>query len=191
MAEDHANVPADVIRRARTGDRSAFEEIVRSCHRRLRAWVAAHCPPGGDADEVAQRTFLAVYTRLGEFQDGTNFNAWLFAIARFQLMTEATRLRRQADYHARFAPELLSRELDRRAAGPDDATQDRLRHLSTCLDRVPEKDRRVLDWRYRDQLPIEDMASRIGRSGAAVKKLLWTLRLKLRECIDAKLSAEV
>jgi len=190
MAEDQQNLPADIIRRARTGDRSAFEEIVRSCHRRLRAWVAAHCPPGGDADEVAQRTFLAVYTRLNEFQDGTNFNAWLFAIARFQLMTEATRLRRQADYHARFAPELLSRELDRRAAGPDDATQDRLRHLSTCLDRVPEQDRRVLDWRYRDQLPIEDMASRTGRSGAAMKKLLWTLRLKLRECIDAKLSAE-
>lgn len=186
----HDHLLADAIPRARAGDRSAFEEIVRQYQRRLRSWVAAHCPPGGDADEVAQRTFLAVYTRLDEFQDGTNFDAWLFTIARFQLMTESTRLRRQADYHTRFAPDLLARELDRRSAGPDEATQDRLRHLATCLDRVGEQERQVLGWRYQDQLPIEEMAARIGRSGAAVKKLLWTLRLKIRECIDAKLSAE-
>jgi RNA polymerase sigma-70 factor (ECF subfamily) len=190
MAEAGDPLPLTLISQAKAGQRAAFEEIVRCFQQRLRAWVAAHCPPGGDADEVAQRTFLAVYTGLGEFQDGTNFEAWLFTIARFQLMTEATRLRRQADYHSRFAADLLARELGRRAEAGDDATQDRLRHLKTCLERVPEQDRQVLDWRYREQLGIEEMAARIGRSSAAVKKLLWTLRLKIRDCINAKLAAE-
>jgi len=181
---------SDIVPRAQAGDREAFEAIVRHYQRRMRAWVAAHCPPGVDADEVAQRTFLASYTRLAEFRDGTNFDAWLFAIARFQLMTEATRLRRQADYHARFAPDLLAREVERRAAGPDDRTAELLGHLEGCLDRLTARDRQTLDRRYRDQLPVEEMAARTGRSGPAVKKWLWTLRQKLRECIDQKLAAE-
>ena len=183
-------LPADVVTRAQAGERSAYEVIVRRYQRRVRAWAAAHCPPGADADEVAQRTFLATFTRLAEFQKGTNFTAWLFSIARFQLMTEATRLRRQADYHARFAPDLLARELERRANGPDEQTAHLLDHLGACLDRLTPRDRQTLDWRYRDQLPIEEMAARSERSAAAVKKWLWTLRLKLRECIDAKLAAE-
>jgi len=189
MAENRDDyLLAGVIARARAGDRSAFEAIVRHYQRRLRSWLAVHCPPGGDADEVAQRTFLAVYSRLAEFQDGTNFDAWLFTIARFQLMTEATRLRRQADYHARFAPDLLARELELRSGEPDALTADRLRHLAACLEQVPERDRQVLDWRYREQLPIEQMALRVDRSTAAVKKLLWVLRLKIRECIDTKMA---
>ena len=103
------DLPADVIARARGGDRAAFEAIVRRYQRPVRAWAAAHAPPGADADEIAQRTFVAAFTRLAEFRDGTHFAAWLFAIARFQLMTEATRLRRLADYHSRYAPDLLAR----------------------------------------------------------------------------------
>jgi RNA polymerase sigma-70 factor (ECF subfamily) len=191
VAEIHNDrLPDHIIARARTGVRSAFEEIVRRYQRRIRAWLAAHCPPGGDVDEVAQRTFLAVYTRLGEYRDGTNFDAWLFTIARFQLMTEVTALRRQADYHSRFASDLLARELERRAEQPDGLTADRLRHLASCLECVPERDRQVLDWRYRENLPVQEMAARSGRSAAAVKKLLWLLRVKIRDCIDAKLAAE-
>jgi len=191
MAEVHNDrSPDHVIARARTGDRAAFEEIVRRYQRRIRSWLATHCPPGGDVDEVAQRTFLAVYTRLNEYQDGTNFDAWVFTIARFQLMTEVTALRRQADYHSRFASDLISRELERRAEQQDGLTEDRLRHLASCLECVPERDRQVLDWRYRENVPVQEMAVRSGRSAAAVKKLLWVLRLKIRDCIDAKLAAE-
>src|SRR5438132_12235889 len=100
-------LPSDLIRRALQGDLAAFEDIVRRFEGPVRGWVAAHCPPGGDCDEVAQKTFIAAFTRLGEFKEGTSFSAWLFTIARYQLMTEATRLRRLADYHTRYAPELL------------------------------------------------------------------------------------
>ncbi|HEY1067842.1 MAG TPA: sigma factor, partial [Pirellulales bacterium] len=144
MANNLEPLPPTLIAEARAGDRAAFEKIVRRYQRPLRAWLAAHCPPGGDADEVAQRTFLAVYTGLHEFTEGTNFEAWLFTVARYQLMTEATRLRRQADYRSRFASDLLARELERRAAATPDDVEERLNHLATCLERVPESHRRVL-----------------------------------------------
>lgn len=187
---DDENLSAAALARVRSGDHLAFEVVVRCYQRRIRLWLAAHCPPGGDVDDVAQRTFLAAYTRIDEFQDGTNFEAWLFTIARYQLMTEATGLRRRADYHSRFSHDLLARELERRAADPAGITEDRLRHLATCLERVPDLERKVLEWRYREQLPIEAMAAKLGRSAGALKKLLWVLRGKIRDCIESKMAAE-
>lgn len=187
---DNENLCAATLDGFRSGDHAAFEAVVRRYQRPIRLWLAAHCPPGGDVDDVAQRTFLAAYTRIAEFQPGTNFEAWLFAIARYQLMTEATVLRRRADYHSRFSHDLLARELERRAPEPAALMEERLRHLASCLERVSESERQVLDWRYREQVPLEQMAARLGRSLAAVKKLLWVLRGKIRACIESKLAAE-
>jgi RNA polymerase sigma-70 factor (ECF subfamily) len=183
-------LPPETIRRAREGDLAAFEEIVRRFEGAVRGWVVAHCPPGGDCDEVAQKTFIAAFTRLGEFQEGTSFGAWLFTIARYQLMTEATRLRRLADYHSRYAPDLLDRELERRATEPAGATTSRLAHLRTCLEALGEPGRRFIEWRYTEEISLQEMADRTGRSLAAVKKQLWLLRQKLQECIEQKLAAE-
>lgn len=101
----------DSIRRTRRGDTAAFAVIVRRFETSLRTWLTGHVPPGIDVDEVAQRTFVAVFSRLDEYTPGSQFEAWLFTIARYQLKTEMTRLRRVADYHARYAPDLLQREL--------------------------------------------------------------------------------
>ncbi|MBI5800826.1 MAG: sigma-70 family RNA polymerase sigma factor [Verrucomicrobia bacterium] len=183
-------LPDETVLRAQRGELAAFEAVVRRFEQPLRAWVAAHCPPGADADEVAQKTFLAAFNRLGEFQIGTSFAAWLFTIARYQLMTEVTRLRRLADYHARFAPDLIERELERRTLEMEEVTAVRLQHLRACLDAMGEPGRRFIHWRYTDEIPLQEMAERTGRSVPAIKKQLWLLRQKLQECIDGKLAAE-
>ncbi len=155
----------------------------------IRAWAVAHCPPGGDADEVAQRTFIAAYERLADFEPGTSFQAWLFTIARYQLMTEATRLRRLADYHSRFAPELLDRELERRAVeeAPEHLAE-RLTALRACMEKLGDAGREILHWRYDVDIPLQEMAERTGRSVGAIKKNLFLLRQKLQECIERRLA---
>ena len=175
------------VRRAQNGDLFAYEEIVRVYQGRIRAWVATHCPPGGDADEVAQKTFIAAYSRLSDFQPESNLGAWLFTIARFQLKTETTRLRRLADYHTRFAPDLLDQELERRTELPPETTSERFGHLSGCLKEMSESAQRFVQWRYSEDLPLEEMAQRTGRSIGAIKKQLWVIRQKLRECVDFKM----
>ena len=181
---DHA------IRRVRDGDTAAFAVVVRRFEGQLRAWLAMQAPPGVDVDEVAQRSFVAAFTRLGDYKIGTHFAAWLFTIARFQLKTELTRLRRIADYRARYAPDLLQRELERRSSELPELTQTRLDHLKTCLGALPEHLRPFIEWRYEDEIPLDEMAARCGRSVAAVKKQLWKLRRKLHECVETRIAAE-
>jgi RNA polymerase sigma-70 factor (ECF subfamily) len=174
----------------RDGNTASFEVVVRRFERPLRAWLAVHAPPGVDVDEVAQRSFVAAFTRLSDYESGTNFAAWLFTIARFQLKTEVTRLRRVADYHVRYAPDLLQRELERRGSEPPELQETRLEHLQMCLGQLGEDLYRFIRWRYVEEIPLEEMAARSGRSVAAVKKQLWKLRHKLHACVEARMGAE-
>jgi RNA polymerase sigma-70 factor, ECF subfamily len=186
-AADDAPLEA-AIRQVRGGDVQAFAAVVRRFERPLRAWLAAHAPPGVDVDEVAQTTFIAAYSRLDDYAPGTNFAAWLFTIARYQLKTETTRLRRIDDYRSRYAPDLLARELDRRSDEPA-ADDEQLGFLRECLEAVDDRRRRFLTWRYDEAIPLAEMAERSGRSVMAVKKQLWLLRRQLQECIEGKVAA--
>lgn len=178
------------IRRAQAGDVAAFEVLVRELERPLRAWITVQSPPGVDVDELAQRSFVSAYTRLADFKPGTNFRAWLFAIARYQLRSETTRLRRIAEYHARYAPEALLDALHARDEEPAEFVEERLDHLRQCVQTLSDTLRRFLKWRYEEEASLGEIADRSGRSLPAVKKQLWKLRRNLQECVEARVVAE-
>ncbi len=192
MTQDMTNDSTidDAIRSVRRGNTAAFEVVVRRFERPLRAWLAVQSPPGIDVDDVAQLSFVEVFTRLDDYELETNFAAWLFTIARYQLKTEMSRLRRIADYHARYAPDLLQRELERRSSERPDFYEPRLEHLQKCLGQLGQHLQRFIQWRYEDEIPLKEMAARSGRSETAVKKQLWKVRRKLQACVEARLSAE-
>jgi len=179
----------DAISRVRKGNTAAFEVVVCRFERPLRAWLAVYAPPGVDVDDVAQSSFLTAYTRLGDYELGTNFAAWLFTIARFHLKTEVSRLRRVADYHTRYVPVLLHRELERRSSERPELLEIRLEYLQTCLGGLGEHVSRFIRWRYSDAIPLKEMAQRSGRSVAAVKKQLWQLRRQLHGCVETRMAA--
>ena len=190
MAHDPADPEIDrCTQRLCAGDAAAFEPIVRRFQRPLRAWLAAQAPPGVDADEVAQRAFVEAFTRIADYERGTNFGGWLFTIAAFQLRTETTRRRRVADYHARIAPELFQRALDRQESPPE-VWETKLDHLRACVADLAASLKQFVAWRYDECLPLEEMAARSGRSVAAVKKQLWSIRQSLKLCVEGRVAAE-
>jgi len=188
------NEPAAIdalIRRAQAGDGEAFGALVRTFEWAVRAWITARCPAGADADEVAQVTFVEAFKNLGRFQPGSDFRAWLFTIARYQVMSELTRLRRLADYHERYFPHALWQELERRALTLDDAhDDDRLTALRGCLSKLDERGRALLAQRYAEEIPVQQMADQSGRSVGAIKKHLFLLREQLHECLTRRLANE-
>ena len=179
------------IRRAQAGDLDAFESIIRRFEGALRAWTVARCPAGGDADDVAQRTFIEIFRRISEYRPGSDFRAWLFTVARFQMRAEITRLQRIADYHQRYMPRALADELSRRAESEDADAGMKLEYLKTCLQKLDENMRRMLAERYDEGLPLEEIARRANRSVGAIKKSLFVLRGKLHACVQNKAAGEI
>jgi len=138
----------DFLRWVRAEETAAFEPVVRRFQRPLRAWLVMRSPPGVDADDVAQQSLVLAFTRLAEFQPGTDFAAWLFTIAAFQLRGEASRLRRVADYHSRYAPEMFAYSLDHRVEQAPGLAEARLDNLRECVQSLAEPLRRFIARRY-------------------------------------------
>jgi RNA polymerase sigma-70 factor (ECF subfamily) len=179
-----------LVSRVRAGDAEAFGGLVRAFEWPVRAWITARCPAGADADEVAQLTFVEAFRNIGRYEPGTDFAAWLFTIARYQLMGELTRLRRLADYHERYFPHALALELERRAVSEEPVAEQRLGALRACLAELGEPARRLLDQRYTHEVPLQRIADGLGRSEGAIKKSLFLIRRKLHECLTRAPGAE-
>jgi len=179
----------EAIRRVRKGDVDAYLHVVRALEGPVRSFVVCRCPPGGDADDVAQRTFIAAFRSIDQYRAGSDFKAWMLTIARFQLLAESTRLRRIADYHQRLCPPSLVDALDRRMEQGAEC-EGRIGHLKTCLQSLDAPLRDLLAQRYEAELSIGDIARNTGRSAGAIKKHLFFLRARLHDCILSKIAAE-
>ena len=80
----------EALRRTRAGDTEAFGVVVARYELPIRAWVASAGYPGVDVDEVTQRAFIAAFTNLHRYEEGTDLKAWLFAAAPWTRDAEVT-----------------------------------------------------------------------------------------------------
>ncbi|MEE9442707.1 MAG: sigma-70 family RNA polymerase sigma factor [candidate division Zixibacteria bacterium] len=65
----------------REGDRQAFAELVKAFHSRVYALAYKILMNHSDADEVAQETFVRVYSRISQLKSPVRFDSFLFRIA--------------------------------------------------------------------------------------------------------------
>jgi RNA polymerase sigma-70 factor (ECF subfamily) len=69
------------VRRARTGDLEAYDELVRRYQERIYATIYHMTANHEDANDLAQETFLKAYQAIQSFKGGSSFYTWLYRIA--------------------------------------------------------------------------------------------------------------
>jgi RNA polymerase sigma-70 factor (ECF subfamily) len=158
--------------------------IVRHRHEAV-AFLYGVVPDYHAVEDMFQEVCLVAIQKAGDFQEGTNFVAWLRAIARNKAR-EHLRKRGGVLLDDTFF-DGLDRAFDaaRVAVDPDQ----RKEALRRCLDELQEGSRQILSWRYEEGLTPAGIASRSGRSRAGVNSLLQRIRETLRECVERRSAA--
>lgn len=135
-----------------------------------------------DARDVLQETNLVIWRRAETFTAGTDFGAWARKCAYFQAMAFLRDRKRE--------PNLLGEELLALIAGEESAVLDeneRKLALRDCLAQLSDEQRSLIKCRYRDQLPVRELAAEVGKSESALKMTLMRIREMLQVCISLKL----
>jgi RNA polymerase sigma factor (sigma-70 family) len=70
-----------IVSLARTGDRGAFEELVRRRQSQIRNLMLRCCGDSSLADDLAQQAFLQVWLKIRTLRKVSAFSAWLKRIA--------------------------------------------------------------------------------------------------------------
>ncbi len=163
-----------------------FVTNVTEVQRDLYAYISALLAGSSDADEVLQETNTVLWNKRSEFQAGTEFRAWAYRVAHFEVL--AFRKRQARDRH-RFDDRLVEQmagECTKRA----EAFESQRRALASCREKLAERDRDLLDMRYSDAMRAPQIADKLGRSRLAIRQALFRIRSNLRRCIQRILSSE-
>ena len=152
----------------------------------LKAFIGALVRERSTRDDVFQDVALILWQRFDEYDAARSFGAWARGIA-------AKKVLQQKDQDARF-PVAFSAAAIEAVLAVYDRTEPfaarRMEALEECLEQLPEKSRKVLEWRYQDQLKPAEIAERTGRTQDAVYQALSRIRALLEDCIRRQLAVE-
>jgi RNA polymerase sigma-70 factor (ECF subfamily) len=129
---------------------------------------------------------LTLCKEFPRYDHDRSFGAWARGIAAKKLME---RWRKTSRLPIPFSPEALQSicdAYDRLECEPSPRA-DALRH---CLERLPEKSRRLLVLRYEESGKLNDIARELQTSLDAVAQALSRLRSRLYDCITQWLAAQ-
>lgn len=153
---------------------------------RLKAFIYSLMPGNSHVNDVVQNTNAILWQKREQFDTGTNFTAWAFRIARYQVMHQLGRDRR--DGRLVFSDDLLETIAD-----PSLETDDQDRLLSAldgCMKKLNERQRSLIRARYTPGHSLEEHAKTIGSSPGALRIALHRVRDLLKTCIEDRLASE-
>lgn len=158
--------------------------LVTGAQRALHAFILKLVLPLPDADDILQETNVVLWSKQDEFTQGTDFLAWAFRIARYQVM--AYRKRRSLDRLV-FGDQLLDR-LANLAEKRRDTLDEKREMLMLCIERLNDLQRQLLGEHYGQRLSGREIAEKTGRKVDAVFQSLHRARQSLLHCIEQGLA---
>jgi RNA polymerase sigma-70 factor, ECF subfamily len=172
------------ILRVRGGDPECFRDVVTETVVLLRAYVRLFVHEDHMVDDILSEIYVQIYQRIDRYQIGSSFTAWIKTISWNVAMSMRTKAIREKDRSERYREELMEC-LNRDAQSEEtlDDTQEQLRFLQLCLERLEQKARSWVDLHYFQGLPLESVATGSGTSANAVAVGLHRARKALSNCM--------
>ena len=181
----------ELLSRFCTGQKEAFGILMRRYERELYGYLRRYLGDGNLAEDVFQNTFLQVYLKSGQFEEGRPVRPWLYTIATNQAIDALRRNgRHQAvslDQRRKEADEgelhNLIELLESRGPSPIDAAkgQELRERIRASVDRLPDFLREVLTLAYYQGLKYREIADILGIPVGTVKSRLHAALVKLQE----------
>jgi RNA polymerase sigma-70 factor (ECF subfamily) len=176
----------EAIAATRNGDVEAFGAVIKACQAYVRSFVACFVADENDVNDLAQETFVFAYEHLKEYEMGTNFLAWLKAIARNKVMSFQRSGRQKRESRRQYvADRLVQRAVD---LSPD-FSEERVRALSRCIEQLPKEQRTFLTSVLGREGTLREWSSRADMAADTVRKRVSRLYGVLRDCIEHRLAA--
>ncbi len=174
----------ELVRRAQTGDREAFEELVRRNQHRVFAVAGGILRRREDVEDIAQQVFVKAYFSLKRFDQRAAFSTWLHKIT----VNECWDLLRKKKVRPLLYESDLSEEQAQQFGGAE-KLQSRAQDISDKLEAQQRVDRLLQGLDPRDRMmlilkevegfAIEEIAEILNLNANTVKVRLFRARRRI------------
>lgn len=179
----------ELLTLAQERNAAAFEELMRRTSSSSFKLALSIVKDRQDAEDEVQNTYWNAWRRLGQFQRGSKFSTWVSRIVVNQCLMRLRKNRRANFLYLDEGAEdggVAAIELPGGEATPEAETGERERSaiLHTEIGRLPPLLRTALVLRDLDELPMDEVARRLGITLVAAKSRLMRARAELKRRLE-------
>ena len=161
-------------------------QLMMKHQRRLFAYIYTLVPSRSDAEDILQETSLTICEKFKDFEIGTNFYSWACQIAYWKVKAARKKF---ATSKVLFNQEVMDVIAQTRGQMEEELDS---RHyaLGKCLNKLNERDRRMVLTRYESGKNVASAAHACGRTVQGAYKALNRIRKVLFDCVSFELTLE-
>jgi RNA polymerase sigma-70 factor, ECF subfamily len=171
---------AQVLERARAGDRTAFDELILCYQGRVLMTAWRMLGSKDDAQDAAQEVFLRLYRHLHRVDPKRPLLPWLYRLT-VNVCHDLHRKQRGSNAAA-------AAEVDPPGVAADPIAEmtraEQKLLISKALEVLTEKERAAVVLRDIEGLSTAEVASALGSSEATVRSQISTARVKIKKFVD-------
>jgi RNA polymerase sigma-70 factor, ECF subfamily len=180
----------ELVRRMLGGDEGAFDEFFADYFPRLFRFAVLRLRDPDAAEDIVQTSLIAAMRHLGSWRGEAALFTWLCTICRREIGAWQKRTARRVFVSIEDDDSGLRAALDSigAAAGAPDARLARAdtgRTVQLALDHLPPRYSRALEWKYLEELSVDDIAGRLQCTPKAAESLLTRARGAFRDAFAA------
>lgn len=162
-----------------------FVKLLTGHQAALRAFIVSLIPGSSDVQDVLQDTNVVLWEKMDDYQPGTNFNAWAFAIARNTVKAQLRKTKRNQSPALR--EDIIHAICDTWYQRAPETTSRKQLALDDCLKTLSGSEQDLISARYHSGDSLETYSKTIGRPTQSLRVSLFRIRAKLRECVKKRL----
>lgn len=167
-------------------DIKAFMKLYVANEKRLYGFIKTLVPNWSDIDDIVQETVAVMWEKFETFDRGTDFSAWAFTIARFQILN----YRKRKNNQRLIFNETIWETLAEKAKTPSLGSNKRSETLEKCIRQLKPEHQKLLELRYRPGTNIDSIAEKMEKTVHAIYKSLNRIHHQLVACVREKMNVE-
>jgi RNA polymerase sigma-70 factor (ECF subfamily) len=162
-----------------------FDELLSRHQGQLYGYIHSLVRDLNDADDLFQQTAVILWRKFTDYDPQRSFLAWACTVARLEI---SNFLRTRGRSKLYFSDELNLLLIEAHAGVSHDQWDASREALVQCIDKLRERDRRLLDACYLGEASVAAISQQEGRSSHSVHNSLRRIRRSLFECIQRTLA---
>ena len=176
----------DLVKRARKGDLTAYDELVRRYQERIYATVYHMTANHEDANDLAQEAFIKAFQALKSFKGGSSFYTWVYRIAVNKTINFLKQRKNRSqmslddlDFNAEHDPDLVALISDKNPRR-DVALAELQEKLNAAMQKLSEPHRLAVTLHDVQGLSHEEIAKIMDCNVGTVRSRLFYARQQLQ-----------
>lgn len=167
-------------------DTEEFIELLTGAQSPVFGYILSLTHDHAKAQDILQETNVTLWRKAEDFESGTNFTAWACRTAYFHVLNHRRKVSREQLVFEEDVLDYLAERQEVRATG----SQERIAILRTCLEKLPEEQRKLIDQRYEPGGSVQDIAEAAGKSVGSISQALYRIRATLQRCVEKQVQRE-